>query len=67
MVYLGQDGKPTVIRTREGDRTMPSHVAFTKFGRVVGINAKTQVISPAHAWRIQASVCVWSQSQHVHY
>ena len=42
MVYLDREGKPTVIRTRGGDR-MPSHVAFTKFGRVVGISAKTQV------------------------
>lgn len=43
MAYVGADGKTTVIKTKDGDQTMPSHVAFTKAGRRVGAAAKNDV------------------------
>lgn len=43
MAYLDDDGNPTVIKMGNDDRTMPSVVAFTKIGRVVGKRAKTDV------------------------
>ena len=44
MAYLeGEDATPTVINMGNGDRTMPSVVAFTRLGHVVGKRAKTDV------------------------
>lgn len=43
IAYVNEEGRTVVIKTRDGDRTMPSVVGFTKYGRTVGKNAKTNV------------------------
>ena len=47
VVAVMEAGKPTVIPSLEGPRTIPSVVAFLKSGeRVVGQIAKTKRIKP---------------------
>ena len=43
VAYLDRDGKPTIIKAKDGNHTTPSHVAFLRSGRVVGSTAKTDV------------------------
>ena len=43
VAYVNEDGHTVVIKSKEGDRTMPSVVGFTKLGRTVGKSTKTNV------------------------
>lgn len=43
VAYLDIDGKPIVIKAKDGNHTTPSHVAFLRSGRAVGSTAKTDV------------------------
>ena len=48
VAYMDVDGKSIVIKAKDGNHTMPSHVAFVRSGRVVGSAAKTDVRRPSH-------------------
>lgn len=46
MAYLDNRGHPHIIKMVDDKHTMPSVVAFSKSGRVVGTSAKTDVSGP---------------------
>ncbi|HNR65789.1 MAG TPA: Hsp70 family protein, partial [Atribacterota bacterium] len=46
VVAIIEGGKPVIIENKEGSRTTPSMVAFTKKGeRLVGLVAKRQAVT----------------------
>ncbi len=46
VAYVNEEGRTVVIKTRDGDRTMPSVIGFTRYGRNIGKSAKTNVRQP---------------------